>query len=94
MDEAGLACDPTHRGEDRAIVQAARRVSPVTGRIGGPADVAGGHLREHFAAEAKGTRAEGAMVEVVAGPRGWDALGGPHAMMDLLPVGVDAEGGL
>ena len=92
MHEAGLARDLIHRAEELARAEGARRVTAVTVRIGGLANVTAEHLREHFVAEAKGTMAEGAAVEVVEGPDGEDALTDPHAM-DLLLVGIEVEEG-
>ena len=42
MHEAGPARDLIRRAEDFAIADGARRVTVVTGRIGGPANVTGG----------------------------------------------------
>lgn len=93
MHEAGLARDLISKAEDLAIAEGARRVTAVTVRIGALANVTGEHLREHFAEEAKGTLAEGAVVEVMEGPGGEDALTDPHCM-DLLLVGLEVEEGV
>lgn len=90
MHEAGLARDLIRRAEDLAVAEGARRVTSVTVRIGGLASVTGEHLREHFLNEAKGTMAEGAIVEVVEGPSGEGAISDPHAL-DLLLVGIEIE---
>jgi hydrogenase nickel incorporation protein HypA/HybF len=90
VHEAGLARDLIHRAEDLARAEGARRVTAVTVRIGGLASVTGEHLREHFATEARGTMAEGAVVEVIEGPDGEEALADPHAL-DLLLVGIEVE---
>ncbi len=90
MHEAGLARDLIRRAEDLAVAEGARRVTAVTVRIGGLANVTGEHLREHFLNEAKGTLAEGAVVEVVEGPSGEEAISDPHAL-DLLLVGIEVE---
>lgn len=92
MHEAGLARDLIRRAEDLAIAEGARRVTAVTVRIGALANVTGDHLRQHFAQEARGTMAEGARVEVAAGPDGEAALADPHSM-DLLLVGIEVEEG-
>lgn len=92
MHEAGLARDLIHRAEELARAEGARRVTAVTVRIGGLANVTGEHLREHFRVEAKGTIAEGAEVEVVEGPSGEEAMADPHAF-DLLLVGFEIEEG-
>lgn len=92
MHEAGLARDLISRAEDLAIAEGARRVTAVTVRLGALVDVTGEHLREHFIAEARGTMAEGAVFEVVAGPEGEGALSDPHSM-DLLLVGIRVEEG-
>jgi hydrogenase nickel incorporation protein HypA/HybF len=92
VHEAGLARDLIGKAEDLAIAEGARRVTAVTVRIGALANVTGEHLREHFAVEAKGTMAEGAVVEVVEGPDGEEALRDPHSM-DLLLVGFEVEEG-
>ena len=92
MHEAGLARDLIRRAEEMAKAEGARRVTAVTVRIGGLANVTGEHLREHFATEALGTMAEGAAVEVVQGPADDGALTDPHAM-DLLLVGLEVEEG-
>jgi len=92
VHEAGLARDLISKAEDLAIAGGARRVTAVTVRIGALANVTGEHLREHFAEEAKGTLAEGAVVEVVEGPNGGAALTDPHSM-DLLLVGLEVEEG-
>jgi hydrogenase nickel incorporation protein HypA/HybF len=93
VHEAGLARDLIRKAEDLAIAEGARRVTAVTVRIGGLANVTADHLRGHFAEEAKGTMAEGAVVEVVEGPDGDGALADPHAL-DLLLVGVEVEEGI
>jgi len=93
VHEAGLARDLIHRAEELAKAEGALRVTAVTVRIGGLANVTGEHLREHFLIEAKGTIAEGAIVEVVEGPSGEDAISDPHAL-DLLLVGIEVEEGL
>lgn len=93
MHEAGLARDLIRRAEDLAVAEGARRVTAVTVRIGGLANVTGEHLREHFVTEARGTMAEGAIVEVVEGPSGEEAISDPHAL-DLLLVGIEVEEGL
>jgi hydrogenase nickel incorporation protein HypA/HybF len=90
VHEAGLARDLIRRAEDLAVAEGARRVTSVTVRIGGLASVTGEHLREHFLNEAKGTMAEGAVVEVVEGPSGEEAISDPHAL-DLLLVGIEVE---
>ncbi len=90
MHEAGLARDLIRRAEDLAVAEGARRVTAVTVRIGGLASVTGEHLREHFLNEARGTMAEGAIVEVVEGPSGEEAISDPHAL-DLLLVGIEVE---
>ena len=90
MHEAGLARDLIRRAEDLAVAEGARRVTSVTVRIGGLASVTGEHLREHFLNEARGTMAEGAIVEVVEGPSGEEAISDPHAL-DLLLVGIEVE---
>jgi hydrogenase nickel incorporation protein HypA/HybF len=90
MHEAGLARDLIRKAEAMAAAEGARRVTAVTVRIGGLANVTGEHLREHFAAEARGTMAEEAAVEVVLGPDGNGALDDPHAF-DLLLVGIEVE---
>jgi len=90
VHEAGLARDLIHRAEDLARAEGARRVTAVTVRIGGLASVTGEHLREHFATEARGTVAEGAVVEVIEGPDGEEALADPHAL-DLLLMGIEVE---
>ena len=92
MPEAGLARDLIRRAEDLAIAEGARRVTAVTVRIGALASVTGDDLRVHFAEEARGTMAEGATVEVVAGPDGEDGLADPHSM-DLLLVGIETGEG-
>jgi len=92
VHEAGLARDLIRKAEDLAVAEGARRVTAVTVRIGALASVTGDHLREHFAAEARGTMAEGAVVEVVEGPGGEEALADPHSM-DLLLVGIEVEEG-
>jgi len=92
VHEAGLARDLIRKAEDLALAEGARRVTAVTVRIGALASVTGDHLREHFAEEARGTMAEGALVEVVEGPGGEDALRDPHSM-DLLLVGIEVEEG-
>jgi hydrogenase nickel incorporation protein HypA/HybF len=92
VHEAGLARDLIRRAEEMAKAEGARRVTAVTVRIGGLANVTGEHLREHFATEALGTMAEGAVVEVVQGPDDDEALTDPHAM-DLLLVGLEVEEG-
>ncbi len=92
MHEAGLARDLIRKAEDLAVAEGARRVTAVTVRIGALAKVTGEHLPEHFATEAKGTMAEGAVVEVVEGPGGEEALRDPHSM-DLLLVGFEVEEG-
>ena len=92
MHEAGLARDLISKAEDLAIAEGARRVTAVTVRIGALANVTGEHLREHFTEEAKGTLAEGAVVEVVQGPDGERALSDPYSM-DLLLVGIEVEEG-
>jgi hydrogenase nickel incorporation protein HypA/HybF len=92
VHEAGLARDLIRKAEDLAIAEGARRVTAVTVRLGALANVTGDHLREHFAEEARGTMAEGAVVEVVEGPGGEEALTDPHSM-DLLLVGIEVEEG-
>ena len=92
MHEAGLARDLIQRAEETALAEGVRRVTAVTVRIGALAGVTGDHLREHFIAEAKGTMAEGAALEVVEGPGDEAALADPHAM-DVLLVGVEVEEG-
>jgi hydrogenase nickel incorporation protein HypA/HybF len=93
VHEAGLARDLIRQAEDLAIAEGARRVKAVTVRLGALANVTGEHLRGHFAEEAKGTMAEGAVVEVVEGPGGEGALNDPHSM-DLLLVGLEVEEGV
>jgi hydrogenase nickel incorporation protein HypA/HybF len=90
VHEAGLARDLIRRAEDLALAEGARRVTAITVRIGGLASVTGEHLREHFLNEARGTLAEGAIVEVVEGPSGEEAISDPHAL-DLLLVGIEVE---
>jgi hydrogenase nickel incorporation protein HypA/HybF len=92
VHEAGLARDLIRKAEDLAIAEGARRVTAVTVRLGALANVTGDHLREHFVEEAKGTMAEGAVVEVVEGPGGEEALTDPYSM-DLLLVGIEVEEG-
>lgn len=92
MHEAGLARDLIRNAEDLAVAEGARRVTAITVRVGALANVTGEHLREHFAAEARGTMAEGAVVELVEGPAGEGALRDPHSM-DLLLVGIKVEEG-
>ncbi len=92
MPEAGLARDLIRRAEDLAIAEGARRVTAVRVRIGALAGVTGGDLRVHFTDEARGTMAEGATIEVVAGPNGEGALADPHSM-DLLLVDIETEEG-
>jgi len=93
MSEAGLARDLIRRAEDLALAEGARRVTAVRVRIGALAGVTGDDLRAHFAQEARGTMAEGATVEVVAGPNGEGTPADPHSM-DLLLVGIETGEGV
>jgi hydrogenase nickel incorporation protein HypA/HybF len=92
MSEAGLARDLILRAEDLAIAEGARRVTAVRVRIGALVGVTGEDLRAQFAEQARGTMAEGARVEVVAGPDGDQALADPH-VMDLLLVDIETGEG-
>ena len=66
MHETGLIRDLVHRLEAAARGADAERVAGVTVWLGALSQMSAEHFREHFAAEARGTVAEGAalMLEV------------------------------
>ena len=65
MHEAGLVKDLVRKAEDVVIRDGATRATAVAVRQGVFGHVSPEHLRHHFAAEARGTRLEGARLEVV-----------------------------
>jgi hydrogenase nickel incorporation protein HypA/HybF len=66
--------DVLARVEDAARSQGATRVTRVTVRVGTLSHLTPEHFREHFADAARGTVADGAVVDVAIDGRGADVL--------------------
>jgi hydrogenase nickel incorporation protein HypA/HybF len=64
MHETGLVRDLIRRIEAAAAAHGANRVSGVRVWLGALSHLSAEHFREHFAAEARGTPAEGARLTV------------------------------
>lgn len=84
MHEATLLKDIMSKLERIADEQAVTRISAVHLRLGALAHISGAHLREHFEEASRGTRAEGARVDIDEATE----IDEPHAQ-DILLTAVE-----
>ena len=75
MHETGVVRALVRRLEDAAREAGAQRVSGVTVWLGALSQLSPQHLREHFAEEVRGTRAENADLQIESS----EEVGHPHA---------------
>jgi len=74
VHERALMRDVLARVEDAARSEGATRVTRVAVRVGTLSHLTPEHFREHFADAARGTVADGAVVDVAIDGRGADVL--------------------
>jgi len=84
MHEATLLKDIMRKLEHVADEQGAARITAVHLRLGALAHISADHLREHFEEASRGTRAEGARVEIEEVAE----IDDPHAQ-DILLTSVE-----
>ena len=86
MHEAGLVRSLVRKADAVVAAEGAQRASRVSVRVGAMSHISPDHLRDYFTEEAKGTRVEGADLQIETD----DDLTAPEAM-DLVLVSVDLD---
>ena len=86
MHELSLMADLLSKINQLGRDQSANRIVGVKVRLGALAHISAAHFRQHFVEGIKGTRAEGARLDVVLG----HDVADPHAQ-DILLESIDVE---
>lgn len=86
MHEAGLVRSLVRKADAVVAAEGATRASSVTVRVGAMSHISPDHLRDYFGQEAKGTKVEGADLQIETD----DDLTAPEAM-DLVLVAVELD---
>jgi hydrogenase nickel incorporation protein HypA/HybF len=86
MHEAGLVRSLVGKADAVVAAEGAERASSVTVRVGAMSHISPDHLRDYFVQEAKGTKVEGADLQIETD----NDLTAPEAM-DLVLVSVELD---